>query len=291
MAAALALVLAGCNGSGDSNSASTGTLNLAVADAPVDGATAVVVAFTGVDVHGPGGTQTFNFAAPKTIDLMQYQGANAAVLLDGETLTAGDYQWLRLDVDATQSYIQLEDGTQHDLTIPSGAESGLKLVSGFTVPVGGSADFTIDFDLRKSLNAPIDGSTAYQLRPALRMENNVEVGTVKGSVANSVHIGNLAIADATCGPAVYIYSGANVIPGDVNTSATTDNQPIDSARLTLNDTTGAYDYSIGFLAAGDYTLTVTCGKLDAPDAANTLNFVTPKTVTVKAKETTTVNFD
>lgn len=288
--AALALTLAGCNGSNNDPTPQTGTLNLGVTDAPIDSATAVVVAFTGVDVHGPDGTKTFTFASPKTIDLMKYQGANAAVLLDGETLKAGEYQWIRLDIDAGKSYITLDDGTQHDLTIPSGAESGLKLVSGITVPVGGAANFTIDFNLRKSITQPANGSTAYKLHPALRLVNNVEVGTIKGSVANTLSIGGLSIAEATCGPAVYLYSGANVIPGDVNTSTDTGTQPLGSALLTLNTTTGAYDYSIGFVAAGDYTLTVTCAKLDATDQADTLKFSTTQTATVTANETTTVNF-
>jgi hypothetical protein len=289
---ALTLTLAACNGSNsDTATSQTGTLNLGITDAPLDSATAVVVAFSGVEVHGPDGTKTFKFDSPKTIDLLKYQGANAATLIDGATLTAGDYQWIRLDIDAADSYITLDDGTRHDLTIPSGAETGLKLVSGFTVPVGGAADFTIDFNLRKSVNAPTNPSTtAYMLRPALRLINNVKVGTIKGTVANSLTIGTLSIADATCGPAVYIYSGANAITGDVNTSTTAGVQPLDSAMLKLNNTTGAYDYSIGFVAAGDYTLAVTCAKLDAPDQADTLNFSATKTVTVTANETSTVNF-
>ncbi|HET7587249.1 MAG TPA: DUF4382 domain-containing protein [Gammaproteobacteria bacterium] len=291
---ALALTLAACNGS-DSDTTSapqTGTLNLAVTDAPIDSAQAVVIAFTGIEIHGPRGTKAFDFDSPKTIDLLKYQGSNAAVLLDGATLDAGNYQWIRLDVDAGQSYITLDDGSRHDLVIPSGAESGLKLVSGITIPAGGAADFTIDFDLRKSINAPADASTAYKLRPALRLINNVEVGTIEGSVANTLSIGTLSIADATCGPTVYAYAGANAIPADVDTSAdTTDGQPLASSMLTLNNTTGAYDYEIGFLTEGEYTLTVTCAKLDAPGQADTLNFSATKTVSVTANETTTADFD
>lgn len=292
---ALTLALAACNGSGsDGNVApsepQTGTLSLAVTDAPVDSAQAVVIAFTGVEVHGPGGSEHFDFDSPKTIDLLQYQGDNAATLLDGVTLDAGNYQWIRLDVDADNSYITLDDGSQHDLIIPSGAQSGLKLVSGITVPAGGAADFTVDFDLRKSVNAPSDGSTAYKLQPALRLIDNVKVGTIKGSVANTLTVGALSIADASCGPAVYVYAGANAIPKDVDTSADTEGQPLDSAILDLNKTTGTYDYSIGFLAEGNYTLTVTCAKLDTPDQADTLNYTGTKTVTVTAQETTTMNF-
>ncbi|HEV2321601.1 MAG TPA: DUF4382 domain-containing protein, partial [Gammaproteobacteria bacterium] len=49
-----AAVFAGCNGSSNP-SGPTGTLNLAVSDTPVDGATSVVVTFTGVQIMPRGG--------------------------------------------------------------------------------------------------------------------------------------------------------------------------------------------------------------------------------------------
>lgn len=52
------------------------------------------------------------------------------------------------------SYMEMRDGTQVELNIPNGAETGFKLVSGFTVPVGGGVDFTLDSDLRKSITRP-----------------------------------------------------------------------------------------------------------------------------------------
>lgn len=291
-AALVALAVTGCNGSDNAapSQPRSGTLSLAVGDTPVDSATAVVIAFTGVEVHSASGTKTFTFDTPKKIDLLQYQGENAALLLDGVTVNAGDYQWIQLDVDAADSSISLNDGSTHDITIPSSAQSGLKLVSGFTVPAGGAADFTIDFDLRKSITEPANGSTTYVLKPALRIENNVEVGTIKGSAANTLLIGALSLADAACGPTVYVYAGANAVPTDIDTGASGSTQPIETATLTLDTTTGNYDYTAGFLAPGDYTLAVTCAKLDVPDLANVLNFSATQTVTVVAKQTVTADF-
>jgi hypothetical protein len=52
------------------------------------------------------------------------------------------------------------------LLVPSGSETGLKLVSGFTVPSNGVVDYTIDFDLRHAITCPTGQSPACILKPA-----------------------------------------------------------------------------------------------------------------------------
>ena len=108
------------------------------------------------------------------------------MLLDGEEILAGEYEWMRLKVDADpnvagDSYLQLEaSGAACELRIPSGDQTGLKLIRGFTIGAGTTTDFTIDFDLRKSLVAPpgqttiVDtcGNQAYLLKPVLRAKSN-----------------------------------------------------------------------------------------------------------------------
>jgi hypothetical protein len=152
------LVLGGClDDSGDGDS--TGTMNLDVTDAAVDSAARVVVQFDGIELKpADGEVLTFDYDQSRQIDLLALQGNNSEPLLDGETVEAGEYEWIRVMVTGERmsldSFIETEDGAQHAMYIPSGAETGLKLVSGFTVPVGGSADSTIDFDLRKSVVEP-----------------------------------------------------------------------------------------------------------------------------------------
>ena len=284
----LATALTACNGS---SGGGTGALTLAVADTPVDSATHVTVVFTGVEIQpaddmGTGGKPLeFDFSSPKTVDLLDQQQGRSAMLLDGVSLPAGDYAWIRLKIDAGQSSITLSDGSVHSLTIPSGGQTGLKLVSGFTVAAGDTTDFTIDFDLRKSV---VLATGNYMLRPALRIVDTLQVGTLEGSVDNTVSIGSLAISDPTCGPAVYIYSGSGVTPVDIN--ATSAVQPLATAALTLDATSGKYDYSEGFLQAGDYTVALVCAAKDDPTTADTLGFSAAKDATVTANTTTTVDF-
>ena len=71
------------------------------------------------------------------------------------------------------------------IVIPSGAETGLKLIQGFTMPVGGVADFTVDFVLAKSIIAPPGRLPGYMLKPVLRLVDNAQVGTIAGTLQSS----------------------------------------------------------------------------------------------------------
>src|SRR5690606_298968 len=212
----LALPLAACLYDEDDNA--YGQMKLAVTDAPVDGATSVVVQFTGVEFKPRGGMSTvIEFDQPRSIDLLALQGGGTELLLDGATLPAGQYNWLRRIVNAEpvlmDSYIAFSDGAMYSLFIPSGDETGLKLVRGFTVPAGGVADFTLDFDLRKSVHDPAsepgNASGDYILRPVLRIVDNTQVGRISGTVAGS-------LITAGCDPVVYVFAGAEVTPDDVD---------------------------------------------------------------------------
>ena len=224
---ATALLIGGCN---SGSNGSTGTMSLGVADTPVDGATNVTVSFTGVELHGTSGTtKDINFPTPKTIDLLTTSSGNAATLLSGETIPAGNYQWIRLIVDTSKSTITLSDGSVHPLTIPSSASSGLKRVSGFPVAAGSQADFTVDFDLRKAITL---ANGTYTLTPALRLLNSQQIGQIAGAVPNTFMIGSTSITSSSCSPAVYVYSGSNVTPVDINPTSSV--QPVTTASLTLD---------------------------------------------------------
>jgi hypothetical protein len=227
----------------------------------------------------------FNFSTPETIDLMAQQGGNSAVLLNGITLPAGKYDWIRLKLDTSKSTITLKDGTVHPLIIPSEDETGLKLIRGFTVAENGAVDFTIDFDLRQSV---VYANGKYILKPVLKLIDNQQVGTLSGTVANTVTIGSTAISDPSCSPAAYIFSGANVTPVDINPTATV--QPVATASVTLDDASGQYTYTQPFLAPGDYTVALVCAANDDPTIADSLTFSAAKNATVTAQQTTTVDF-
>jgi len=298
------LALAGCGGS--SGGASTGTMSLKITDAAVDNADNVFIQFHGIELQAADGTRTTLYYCedpmdstktivsesacttppkPMQIDLLAFNGGLADSLLDGFTLPSGHYSWARLMVDASgtlnppDSYIVV-GGNNFPLTIPSGAETGLKVNRGFDVPAGGHADFTIDFDLRKSVHL---ANNQYMLRPTLRMVDNTMVGAIAGTVDMSLRPGG-------CTPAVYVFSGAGATPDDMDTD-NTNPDPVTTASVNTTDGT----YKAAFLEAGDYTVAYTCdAAADDPTvdntADNTVTFSNTAPVTVTANSTTTRNF-
>jgi hypothetical protein len=265
-------------------------MSLSVADAPVDGAQAVVVKFTGVELTGNGGKPvTINFDQPKTIDLLKDSGTASAVLFN-QPIPAGEYGQIRLmvvaDGDPSNSYIIFSDGSMHGLQVPSGSETGYKLVSGFTVPSGGVVDYTIDFDLRKDLTCPTGLTPACTLKPADRLIDNTTVGNIQGVVDNT-------LIPVGCTPGVYLYAGTVTSPEDMNsTGASTDtNLPI-SSKVPLADSVPPYYYQFTFLPPGSYSVAFTCqAAMDDPAKADSVvTFAPIKTgVSVTAGMTTTVD--
>lgn len=288
--AALTTALAACGGgsSGDS----TGTMSLGLTDAPVDELFEVNIKVTSVEVKpADGQSVTIELEAPEVIDLLQFQDGTVASLFEDQDFAAGEYEWIRLHISDDPSELNAVDSEgQHTLFIPSGAQTGLKLVSGFTIPAGGSASFTIDFDVRKSIVNP-QGSNPngakYFLKPALRLIDNVEAGTISGTVSSSLVADSCENSSLFDG-AVYVYSGADQTPDDLGS----DNEPLVVAPVKEN---GDYAYTAAFLAEGQYTISYTC-DLDEVEDENgdpvdeNLMFVGTQNVLVEANSTTEANF-
>lgn len=276
-----------------------GRLKVSVQDAPVDRATQVVVQFSGIEIHGPtdatyyfcqgGGTSTSPCAspAPKAVDLLKFR-TTAQELLSVGSLRTGNYQWLRLLVDAQSgvrdSYIVI-DGNEYELEIPSGAESGLKINRGFEVTRGDETPLVVDFDLRKSVHAPQNASTSYVLRPTLRSVDANNVGIIEGVVDSARIVSG-------CVGAVYAYGPgdafAAVVPDDIDGDS---GDPLTSAPVTLDASTGQYRYRIALLEPGNYQIAFTCdaGRDDA-GTDDSVAYPATAIVRVNANATTTHNF-
>ncbi len=286
---AIALLLTACGGGGSSSTGS-GSLNLSITDAPVDNADAVWVEFTGIEIKPANGNSfDINFAQPKRINLLALTGGTAEVLLDGQTLNAGTYTWMRLKVNATQggdpaddSYIVI-GGTPHEMRIPSGDQTGLKLNRPITIPEGNATSFTIDFDLRKSVHERSGG--IYNLRPTLRLVDNSTDGSLAGTVDSSTISAECISGDIA---AVYVFEGAGTAPDDINIDGN-DVEPVATAAVDWEHADNSYQ--VAFLDAGTYTAAFTCDAgTDDPAAEDSLTFVGTTTVTITAGQTTTLNF-
>jgi hypothetical protein len=289
---ALALgVLAGCSSGGDDGG--TGTISLHIMDAPVYDATQVWVTFTGVSLkpQGSGPAIRIDFPAPVQLDLLSLNADNAETLLADHPVPAGQYNWLELHVSAEHdgtmdSYAVLQNGgvEEIEIEVPSGS---VRLVSGLTITADQETSFLIDWNLHKGLNDPI-GQPGLFLRPALRVIDMTEFGTLTGTVAMPLVTAASCANDLNLdiGNSVYVYEGAGVTPDDFDANAP---EPIATTAVTQNQA-GEYVYET-LLSPGTYTVAFTCQAMsDMPDTSEDIAFVQPTDAIIVDGQTLTVSF-
>lgn len=278
--AAVALVSA-C---GDSGDPAGGRVTVGLTDMPVDDAEQVVISVTGVAFKPEGsGPEFVADFTPRSIDLLQYQNGQTAILLQNMPMEAGRYQWLRLiletEPNVRDSYIVI-DGQECELNVPSGAESGLKMHRPIDVPAAGSLALTIDFDLHNSIHTPPGQAagacaTGYVFRPTLRLVNDAEVGAIAGAVSF-----DSGTVPPDCKANVYLYEGT-VTPDDSedSTDASPDIDPFAVVGVDIPEGSVTGTYQAAFIPAGSYTAAFTCSE--DTEADEDLVFVPPEGVPVE----------
>lgn len=169
-----------------------GTLRMHLIDAPalVDSVEALTLVLSDVRVHASaeaegedeGGwidlmTDTLE-VEERTFDLLELVNGVDAVL--GETeLAPGTYTQIRLIIEeATLT----RAGTTHPLSIPSGMQTGLKLIEPFEIVSNEITNLTLDFDAGRSVRETPPGSGDYRLQPTIRVIQDVLSGSISGTV-------------------------------------------------------------------------------------------------------------
>jgi hypothetical protein len=263
----------------------------------------------------------------REIDLLTLQGENSEFLFEEVKVPAGDYAWIRFYLEPkpgpsspplsnflTSSYIEFEGGDTANLIIPGGLQAGLQLVSGFTVPEGGSVSFTVDFDLRNMIRPDNQFEGYYRMRRALRLVDNSKVGVITGAI-DVLSYQKLSEVAATCtqdgdrcpGLSVSVFNAAPVeegadTEGGTLVEATSVDEPLTTANVFFNYSEEEYRYTVGFLSEGSYDLKLTyegddevsevldAANLEVSDEANLEVLDEAKAIAVVAGETTEVNF-
>ncbi|WP_228517692.1 DUF4382 domain-containing protein [Aliidiomarina indica] len=302
MATLSVTALTACLSSSDDDEQGTAMFSLGVSDAPVDEAARVLVCFSSVqlvgndmepqrfDVGGDNGAVDANdlclddsgnpIPNTKGVDLLTLQGAAAEDLVVGAEVAAGSYGQLRLDI-ADGSEIELTDGTIHDLRVPS---NQLRL-DGVTLSANQTFNYTLEFDLRRAVVAP-PGLPHYLLKPrGLRLVDNAEVGHIEGQVAETLLMDNeCAVAPEdieTPVAAVYLYSGHDVAFESMGDNSDDDNGPYASAAV-FYDGAANYEFTIGYIESGNYTVAVTCDTQDDPEEETELDFFHSENIEIEA---------
>lgn len=298
LAISIAVAVTACNSDSSSDTAS---FSFGVSDAPVDGANAVLVCFDSVELVGNGlPTQTFNVGdsdsavpannlclddtgnvIPDTvgIDLLTLQGANAEALVQNAEVPAGTYGQMRLNFVSQGSYVELNDGSREDLSIPS---DQLRL-DGVTLTANQTFDYTLEFDLRRALVAP-PGLPHYLLKPrGLRLVDNATIGHLEAQVSEMLLMENecsVAPSDTDeAVAAVYLFEGQDIATDDM--FGNNDEEAPYASATVFYDGASEYPVSIGYIAAGPYTIGLTCDTNDDPDEENELTFVHAQNITIE----------
>jgi hypothetical protein len=222
----------GCGGSGGGSSSGMGTLSMSLADAPDPSTSAVNVTIDKVEANVDGNWQQINTATPAfSGDLLTL--AKTTSPLGTTQLPTGHYTQVRLFVSSAT----LTDSTgTHDVTIPSGSQTGLKVLVDYDINAGDVTNVLLDFDVNHSIVST--GSGKFMLKPVVRGSVQVLSGTVTGTVVD----GSGAVQGAT----------VTLTPSGQAPSAT------DPSVLTLSDGTfkvwgvmpSTYDVNVTFTPSG-----------------------------------------
>jgi len=157
-----------------------GRLKMYLVDSPST-LDSVIICVTRVEVHKSGSDSTSGWFvindSTRYFDLLLLTNGASSVLGD-TTLTAGKYTQIRLII-GTGSYV-IDQGVKHNLEIPSGSQTGLKLTHQFTIEGGKLYELILDFNVDKSII--ITGNGKYKLKPTIRVMPMVISGSISGQV-------------------------------------------------------------------------------------------------------------
>lgn len=130
----------------------------------------------------------------RTIDLLRLQNGIDSTLAEDVTVPEGEYTQLRLVLkDSTgANYVVTNSGETQDLQVPSGAQSGIKIILPGEVEVENDGDqlaVTLDFDAEESFVET--GNGQYKFKPTVRVKNvlvngeTVQTVSVDGAVSST----------------------------------------------------------------------------------------------------------
>ncbi len=256
-----AFLLAGCGGGGGGSSSGgggIGTLSLSLADAPSPAYNAVYVTVTEVQVHQPG-TNENNQRNWHSVDMPRTpMTVNLLDLVNGVRedlglvdLDEGAYTQMRLIIGQTPerngainilsqahpyaNYVIDLNDVYHELKVPSGSQSGYKIVGGFDINANSTTELILDFDANRSV-VVAGNSDQWLLKPTVKVKYPDEDALIEGQVTY------LAVGVSGTLVSAQVFTAAGPLEDQVAIQAST-----------VTDSNGYYEL---FVEDGTYTLVV-----------------------------------
>jgi hypothetical protein len=223
--------------------ASTGSVSVSLTDASTTDYRAVYITISQVAVHRDGGDWDVVSSPNRTVNLLDLvNGVRQDLGL--ATLTAGPYTQMRLILGSTPDtsvnilshahpyanyFIDTSTPAKEiELKVPSGMQSGIKIVKGFDINANETTELVLDFDAVRSI-VKAGSSGKWLLKPTIKVLNAVEYSIIQG---------NAGEADVLVSAQVY------------NPSAASEDK-VQVRAATVSDTKGTYRL---FVEPGSYTL-------------------------------------
>ncbi|OED84726.1 DUF4382 domain-containing protein [Vibrio splendidus] len=302
------LVLAGLVGcGGDSGSSSSTTpITLSVSDAPIDDVKDVTVTFSKVALLPQGGGSPLIYDVYKTdengdyvdengnplpdgadpiplsVNLLDYQGSEALPLIENEVIPVGSYKLCVFANDGDHptdpSYVIENDDMTRELTVkgngacPQGVgkedNAGVLYFNDSFNVNQQSNDFVVEFDLRRGLKNSSTYPDYTIQRTSVSLINTVETGNIEGTVASTTFDACRLTTDNTFVQAVYLYEG-NIDKDDMTPIGGSEEvKPVTSASVVLGEDQTNFEFSLGFIDPGTYSLGYTCTAQHDSDEDN-----------------------
>jgi Domain of unknown function (DUF4382) len=202
------------------------------------------------------------------LDLLQYQGLRQLLVIESLELDAQSYTEVVISVlgdDINRSFVQESDDSLRPITVAAG---GL-VIPGPTLSSGEQL-YTLAFGLARALQFQASRDDYSLTTEGVRLLDNAVAASIAGRIDSGLFDSETpcdAKTDPQSGNRVYLYRGKN-LPADQLADVFTKNSsneipdnalaPYAVAALARDSLTGGWQYALGFLGAGDYTLAFAC---------------------------------
>jgi hypothetical protein len=192
----LIFMFVGCGGGDDSSSSDTGTVSLSLSDATTDEYNAVYVTIEAVEAHKDEGSHWQIVASPNaTYNLLELVNG-VRELLGITDLETGHYTQMRMIIGENAdgginilseghpygNYIVDDSNAYHELKIPSGSQTGIKIVNGFDINENQTTELIIDFNASRSVVVAGDNGR-WLLKPTIKVVDETECSIISGTVS------------------------------------------------------------------------------------------------------------
>jgi len=193
------LTACGSDNSGSDSKTAQGTLSTSLTDSSTDEYQAIYVTISRVEVHHDDSGDWETVANPdKTYNLLELVNG-VRETLGISNLDAGHYTQMRLIIGETPqedglnifdelhpyaNYIINQVDESHEMKVPSGTNTGLKIVNGFDINENETTELILDFDAMRSV-VKAGASGKYLLKPTVKVLDTASYSLISGTVLDA----------------------------------------------------------------------------------------------------------